>query len=144
MMNARFKHAYKKASSNPATPGKINDVSVYVVTGTPAELDAYKKAQGDRFVEDDKGNPLWFTTSVLPLNLTLGIATKSGKVYADTSEQDRIATLANQYPGALGLAIAQQGASIIMAKAFGRHVEEVAPSSPTMNNGMVNPKIDQE
>src|ERR1035437_853760 len=133
-MKAIWKHSYKKASSNVATPGKINDISVYVVSGTPAELDAYKKAQGDKFVEDDKGNPLWFTISVLPLTLTLGIATKSGKVYADTSEQDRIAQLANQYSGALGLAIAQQGASIIMNKAFGR---EVAPAvEPVVQRAM--------
>jgi len=118
-MNAKFKHSYKKASSNPKTLGQVIDVNVYTVTGTADELVKYKASQGEAFREDEEGNNLWFTTKVLPPTVKLGISQKTQKVYADTSEGDRINTLANQYQGPLGTAIAQIGARQIMDRIFG-------------------------
>ena|ERR1035437_4217658 len=115
-MKATFKHQYKTVAKSGARMGQPVDVYVYTVAGTPAELKAYKTACKDRFVEDDKGTPLYFTTKVLGRSIELGISTKSGNVFANTSEADNIANLANQYPGVLGQEIARQGASVILAK----------------------------
>jgi hypothetical protein len=116
-MKAKFTHSYKKADSK--NPGQAKDVYVYAVSGTAAELAAYKTAQAEQFREDETGAPLWFTTKVLPQNVVLAISQKSGKIYADTSEGDKINNLANQYPGLLGQAIAQVGATQLLSKIFG-------------------------
>jgi hypothetical protein len=92
-----------KDGSPAGTPGQL--VFRYKVSGTKAELDAYKKAQGvDNYREtDDKfKTPLWFTVNPLPKQVTLGITVakdgKPAKVFADNSELERLKLLAIAYP----------------------------------------------
>lgn len=85
-----------------------NIVNVYAVSGTPAQLEAFKEAQGDNLVIDEKtGSPLWFSTRYVGETCPLLISS-NGKVFADTSEFDKAASLCEQYKGtALGTEMAK-------------------------------------
>jgi hypothetical protein len=105
-MNINFKRSYRKK-------GTGNTVFVYAVSGTPAELEAFKKAQGEFFIEDEDGTPLWFTTRFVGKSGKL-VITSAGKVIADMSQFDQMASLAQQYGGNLGEALAQQAAGALL------------------------------
>lgn len=118
-MKASFDGSYMKPAKegSPAgTPGTM--VFRYKVSGTKAELDAYKKAQGANYRETDDGKktPLWFTVNVLPKSVQLGISRNSGKVFADNSELQRLELLGKQYPN-LAPEINKQMSAILFAKA---------------------------
>lgn len=87
----------------------------YIVSGTEEQLAAYKKAQGDYYRENEEGQPMFFTPRFISDNLNLLISSK-GKVFADTAELDKLNSLVNQYPGALGNALAQIGANKILGQ----------------------------
>jgi len=103
-----------------------NTVFVYAVTGTPAQIEAYKAAQGDNFREDDKGNALWFTTRCVGQTGTL-IITEKGKVVPDMSAFEQAASLAKQYGGNLGAELAKAAASQLLG---GNHGTEEPASAP--------------
>lgn len=84
-----------------------NDTFVYEVSGTAAELKAYAKAKGEYHVVDN-GIPLFFTTDYVGPTGTLLISAKSGKVFADKSAYKKAASLAGQFEGPLGAAIANR------------------------------------
>lgn len=90
---------------------KGNDTFVYTVTGTPAEIAAYKTAQGENYRADDKGAPLFFTTRVGASPRVKLITTQAGNVIIDNSEMKAAANLAAQYGGNLGQEIARNFAS---------------------------------
>lgn len=100
-MKIKFIRNYRKASTG-------NMVYVYGVTGTPEQIEAYKKAQGENLVIDEKtGTPLWFSTRYVGESSAL-IITQNGKVIADTSDFDKAASLCEQYQGtALGTELAR-------------------------------------
>lgn len=119
MLKATFDGSYMKPAkegSAPGTPGTM--VFRYKVSGTKAELDAYKKAQDKNYRETDDGKktPLWFTVNVLPKSVQLGISRNSGKVFADNSELQRLELLGRQYPN-LAPEINKQMSAILFAKA---------------------------
>jgi hypothetical protein len=94
---------------------KGNDTFVYEVSGSKAELAAFKKAKGEYYVEDN-GTPLFFTIDYVGPRGTL-IITSKGNVIADKSAFKKAASLANQFEGPLGQAIAQQAATQLLGNA---------------------------
>lgn len=97
-MNVNLKRSYKSKNGNV--------VFVYEVSGSKSELEAYAEAQGEHHVEDtETGKPLWFTTRCVGQTGKLLITT-NGNVVPDMSEFDQAASLAAQYGGNLGQALA--------------------------------------
>lgn len=85
---------------------KGNTVFVYHVSGTPAQIEAYKAAQGDNYREAEDGTPLWFTTRCIGNSGELVITAK-GKVVPDMSAFEQAASLAKQYGGNFGQELAR-------------------------------------
>lgn len=108
-----------------------NRTFVYTVTGSNAEMEAYKEAQGEYYREDEKtGNPLWFTTKCIGKTGTL-LITDNGNIVPDMSEFDEAASLAQQYGGNLGEMLAREaaqrllgGRSLSSSKATAKQAEE--------------------
>ena len=98
-MKIKFLKQYRKKET-----GRL--VFVYSVSGTAAQIKAYKEAMGERLVEDN-GVCLWFTTRFIGNSGSL-IMTSENKVIADTSALDQAQSLVDQFPGALGQEIARQ------------------------------------
>lgn len=91
-----------------------NATFVYSVTGTASQLEAFAEAQGDYHrVDDETGKPLWFTTRCVGPKGKL-IITTNGNVVADMSAFDQAASLAEQYGGNFGNALAMQAAQSIL------------------------------
>ncbi len=90
-----------------------NDTFVYEVSGTDEDLKAYKKAKG-KFWREENGTPLFFTIDYVGPRGSL-IITSKGNVIADKSEYKKAASLAGQFEGPLGEAIAQQFAAQLLA-----------------------------
>ena len=95
------------------TSPKGNKVFVYAVSGTKAELEAYKKAQGDFYREAEDGTPLWFSTRSVG-NTGKLIITTNGKVVPDMSAFDNAASLAKQYGGNLGEELAKHAVAQLL------------------------------
>lgn len=85
----------------------------YKVIGTPAEIEAYKAAQGENYRESEDKTPLFFTTRNAGNSVNL-IITQGGKVVADMSAFDAAASLASQYGGNLGTELAKQAAAQLL------------------------------
>jgi hypothetical protein len=92
---------------------KGNTVFVYTVEGTPAQIDAYKAAQGDNYRETEDGTSLWFTTRCIGNNGTL-IITEKGKIVPDMSAFEQAASLAKQFGGNFGQELAKQAVANIL------------------------------
>jgi hypothetical protein len=135
-MKAIYKGAYTKRN---ATTGVVSDVFRYGVSGTPEEIAAYKADQGDNFRTDDKtGEPLFFTTRFAGNSVNL-VKTKAGRYIADLSELKAQASLASQFGGNLGQAIANAAVSKFMfgapATASATPVAEEEPAADDLNKG---------
>ncbi len=85
---------------------KGNTVFVYEGSGTDAQIEAYKAAQGDNYRETEAGVPLWFTTRCIGNSGTL-VITDKGKVVPDMSAFEQAASLAKQYGGNFGAELAK-------------------------------------
>jgi hypothetical protein len=123
-----FARQYRKK-----TTGKL--VFVYNVKGTAAQLDEYRDAQGSFLVEDEKGQPLFFTSryvgEVCPL-----VANHNGDgFYADTTEMDKQAAMVQQFGGNLGQALAAQIAASVAGK--GAATSQVASAPVSKGLGTV-------
>lgn len=120
-MNATQKGSYRNA--------KGTLVFVYAVTGTAAELEKFKAAQGDNLrmagPNDERGipegTPLWFTSRTIGAKGNL-IVTGKGKVIGDMSAFEAAANLAEQFGGNLGQELAKGAAALLM----GKHTEAPA------------------
>lgn len=99
-MKATFTRSYRSK--------KGNATFVYNVQGTKDELKAFKTAQGAYYRESDEGTPLFFTTRFIGDDGILLITT-NGNIVPDMSAFDKQASLAEQYGGNFGNALAQQG-----------------------------------
>ena len=93
-----------------------NATFVYGVSGSNADLDAFKEAQGDYYREDTDGTPLWFTTRCVGDNGSL-IITTNGNIVPDMSAFDQAASIASQYGGNFGQELANQAAQSILGLA---------------------------
>lgn len=95
------------------TSKKGNKTFVYAVSGTEAQLSAFKSAMADNYRTDDEtGEPLWFTTRSIG-NAGKLLITKNNKVVPDMSAFDQAASLAKQYGGNLGSELARIAAQAL-------------------------------
>ena len=99
-----------------------NSTFVYKVNANTADLAKFKEAQGDYYREDTDGSPLWFTTRCVGNTGSL-IITTNGNIVPDMSAFDQAASIAKQYGGDFGQALAQQAAQAILG----------APVQPTVD-----------
>jgi len=90
-----------------------NATFVYVVSANATDLASFKEAQGDFYREDDKGQPLWFTTRCIG-NTGKLIITTNGNIVPDMSAFDQAASLAEQYGGNFGEQLAKSAAQAIL------------------------------
>ena len=102
-----------------------NRTFVYTVTGSNADMEAYKEAQGEYYREDDKTQQaLWFTTKCIGKAGTL-LITDNGNIVPDMSEFDEAASLAQQYGGNLGEMLAREAAQRLLG---GRRLSSTSSS----------------
>jgi hypothetical protein len=97
-MKVKLSRSYKSKNGNT--------VFVYTASGTPAQIEAYKVAQGDNYRESEDKAPLWFTTRCIGNSGTL-IITEKGKVVPDMSAFEQAASLSKQYGGNFGQELAR-------------------------------------
>lgn len=109
---------------------KGNTVFVYSVSGTPAQIEAYKAAQGDNYRESEDGTPLWFTTRCIGNSGEL-IITAKGKVVPDMSAYEQAASLAAQFGGNFGQELARAS---VAALVNGNNT--TAPSAEPVQSGI--------
>jgi hypothetical protein len=89
-------------------------VFVYAVNGSKEALETYENIQGENHRTDEKtGKSLWFTTRFIGKTGSL-IITDAGKVVADMSEFDQKASIAAQYGGDFGAALAAAAAKELL------------------------------
>jgi hypothetical protein len=105
IMNVKLVRSYRSKNGNI--------VFVYTVTGNASDLAKFKDAQGEFYREDDKGNALWFTTRCIGQSGKLVITT-NGNVVPDMSAYDQAASLAAQYGGNFGQALANAAVAQVM------------------------------
>jgi hypothetical protein len=113
---------------------------VYGITkATPAELAAFKKAQGQYYEEstDGKKTPLWYSNKFVGKTAVLGIS-KAGNVFADNTEIANLESLKEQYPS-LAATIDKQIAGILFAQA---KVSPIAQAVPVAK--VADAPVDQE
>ena len=69
----------------------------YSVSGSEKELADFEQTQGDNHrIDEQTGKPLWFTTRFVGPTTSLTI-TENGKVVADNSRLEEIASMVEQY-----------------------------------------------
>jgi hypothetical protein len=112
-MKIKLIRSYRSKNGNPTF--------VYGVSGSDADLTAFKDAQGEYYREDDNGTPLWFTTRCVGTTGQL-IITTNGNVVPDMSAFDQAASIAAQYGGNFGAELAKMSAASILGAG--------APSAP--------------
>lgn len=104
-MKIKLIRSYRSKNGNPTF--------VYGVSGSDADLTAFKNAQGEYYREDDNGTPLWFTTRCVGNTGSL-IITTNGNVVPDMSAFDQAASIASQYGGNFGAELAKMSAAQIL------------------------------
>lgn len=91
-----------------------NVTFVYTVSGSTADLENFKRIQGEYYREDTvTGTPLWFTTRCVGDTGKL-IITTNDKIVPDMSVFDQAASIAQQYGGNFGQELAKQAAGKIL------------------------------
>ena len=126
-LKASYDSVYRSKKGTP--------VCRYVVSGNTAELKAYKKSQGEHFVEDKAKGILWFTTNFHGKSIEL-IITEAGKVVANNEEQLLREMTVQQSEGRLGEALASELAKDIIQSSFSGG--NASPAPPVEATGMGN------
>lgn len=124
-MKIKYLRQYRKKGT-----GQL--VFVYTVIGNEKQLAAYKEAQGENYIEDEETKaPLFFTTRFAGKNGSL-IVSNEGRVSADMSQFDQANSLIEQFPGALGNAIAAETAKLLLGGGMTAtaEVKEKAQANP--------------
>jgi hypothetical protein len=110
-LTASYKSNYPKISKN----GNPITVFVYRVSGTEQELADYRAAQGDNFVTDDDGTPLYFTVNPAPTDVCKMYKVQggqnAGQYRLDLAEFRKDMAIVAAAGGNLGQAIATNKAS---------------------------------
>ena len=106
-------------------------VFVYAISGSESQLAEFEASQGQYFRTDDTGNPLFFSIDYHGENAKFGISSK-GKVYADTSQIDKISALVSKHEGTqLGAELAKEGARQLLGNLVQTNTPPaVQPSTP--------------
>lgn len=107
MLKVQSIRSYRSKNGNPTF--------VYSVAGQKSDLEAFKKAQGDYYREDDEKTPLWFTTRYIGETGNL-IITSNGNIVPDMSEFDKQASLVAQYGGNFGDVLAKDAINKLGSK----------------------------
>lgn len=123
-LTINFQRSYRKAGKTPGAPSRL--IFVYLVKGTAEQLDLYRLTQGSNLREDDKGNPIFFTSRYAGETAMLTLNHDETDYYVDNSAMDKQASLVAQYGGNLGQAIAMQ----IAAQAAGIVQQPLPATSP--------------
>lgn len=123
-MKAQLTRSYKSQ--------KGNTVFVYTVSGTEAQIAAYKAAQGDNYRETDNGVALWFTTRCIGNSGTL-VITEKGKVIPDMSAFEQAASLAKQYGGNFGQELARATVAMLLNSGNSTSVPTSQPKSESID-----------
>lgn len=110
-LTASYKSNYPKMSKN----GNPITVFVYRITGNEQELTEYQVAQGNNFVTDDDGTPLYFTVNPAPTDVCKMYKVQggdnAGQYTLDLAEFRKDMAIVAAAGGNLGIAIAQNKAS---------------------------------
>jgi hypothetical protein len=114
-----------------------NATFVYGVTGSDKDLAAFKKAQGEYYREDEDGTALWFTTRCIGQAGSL-IITTNGNIVPDMSAFDQAASLASQYGGNFGQALAEQAAASVLGTGSSAPQTTSAPAEEAKSEGLEN------
>jgi hypothetical protein len=131
-LTATFKRNYRSK--------KGNVVFVYAVKGTQKSLEAYEEATGEQFrTDEESGEPLFFTTRYAGDSINL-LITSNNRVVVDTAEFDKAASLASQFGGNLGEALANAAAS----KLLGNMGSSTAQVAPVEAKQVETPEVDPE
>lgn len=96
MLKATKSGLYKK---RVIKEGKESVITVwrYQVEGTEKELADFEQAQGDYHrLDEQTGKPLWFTTQFVGNSTTLTV-TENGRIVADNSHLEELASMVQQY-----------------------------------------------
>ena len=104
-MNVSLVRSYRSKNGNPTF--------VYSVNANETDRLAFESAQGDYYREDDKGQPLWFTTRCIGPSGKL-IITTNGNIVPDISAFDQASSLAKQYGGDFGQELARMSAQSVL------------------------------
>ena len=121
-LTINFQRSYRKAGKTPGAPSRL--IFVYLVIGTAEQLTEFRDIQSANLREDEKGNPLFFTSRYAGETAMLTLNHSGTDYYVDNTEMDKQASLVAQFGGNLGQAIAMQ----IAAQATGR-VQQPAPAA---------------
>jgi hypothetical protein len=108
-LTIEFQRSYRKAGKTPGAPSRL--IFVYRVTGTALQLTQFRDIQSANLREDDKGNPIFFTSRYAGETAMLTLNHTGDDYYVDNTAMDKQASLVAQYGGNLGQAIAMQIAS---------------------------------
>jgi hypothetical protein len=126
MVSLQFRGSYRsKGVRNPATKGKLR--FSYTVVGTAKELADFKKAQGDYFVADENGKPIYNSLQFVGKNANM-TQTRDGRFIPDTSAIDQAQSLAEQHPF-LANAIAEK---LVASLGIGTAPAPVAVAEPSL------------
>jgi hypothetical protein len=131
MLKATIITSFKAIAKTGTRKGQSIDRHLYSVAGTPEELAAFKTAMGNFYAEDADGKALYYSNNFAGNTATL-IISKGGKVNPDMSEFVRASSLATQFPGALGDAIAAKAA------------DQLLGSSHTAPQPVAQPRVEPE
>ena len=105
-MNAKFLRSYRN--------GKGTIVFVYTLLASELILKKYEEIQGDNFRKDEEtGKSLFFTINYGGDDMKV-IITPKDKVVADMSEYQKAASLAAQFGGNFGSALASAAANKLL------------------------------
>jgi len=106
-MKGKFRNQYRSKAGNV--------VFVFTVTGSAEQLEAYKKAQGDNYREDEETKaPLYFTTNYTGDNIKLVLNRAGDRVLVDNSDIEKAVSMSKQLGGNLGQEIAKLQAKQIL------------------------------
>ncbi len=111
-----------------------NVTFVYAVSGNAEDLAKFKEIQGGFYREDDNGQPLWFTVNCIGQTGKL-IITTNNKIVPDMSAFDQAHSLAKQYGGDFGKALAD--ASVAKALGTAPTAEETSAEVPASTEEQV-------
>jgi len=120
-MKIKLIRSYRSKNGNPTF--------VYAVSGSTSSLESFKEAQGEYYREDDHGTALWFTTRCVG-NTGALIITTNGNVVPDMSAYDQAASIAAQYGGNFGHALASQAAAGILGTPVAEPAQQAPQSEP--------------
>ena len=110
-----------------------NRVFKYDVTGSPEDIQAFEGTQQKVVINEETGNPIFFSTRFAGDDVELGVSEKQN-VYINTEELDKAASLVSQFDGAMADKLADRLLDGLLGKAPAASVE--TPATEQSNSDM--------